>query len=140
MENNVQLMALEMVGEAMGIQAVQEGAASDAWKTATSRKLKDAKRALKAGKKLAKQGDYKAARKEYDESLKMLEEVRKEANKIDDDDFSDALIQWFFSGLIGIAILAGYAGDFSGRSREAVIKSIDSTIKQVKNAKARLED
>ena len=50
---------------------------------------------LKAGDRYAEQGKKAQAKAEYNKAIKILEDAKKEAEKIPDDDFSDWAIRFF---------------------------------------------
>lgn len=73
--------ASEIMNEAFG------EAYKKSLKVRFGKEIKEAKKLMNAGKKLAKT-DSKAAIEKYDEAIKIIENQKKEINKIEDDDFA----------------------------------------------------
>lgn len=73
--------ASEIMNEAFG------DAYKKSLKIRFGKEIKEAKKLMNAGKKLTKT-DSKAAIEKYDEAIKIIENQKKEINKIEDDDFA----------------------------------------------------
>lgn len=132
-DDKIMEMALEML-EASGAHARDA-----AYKVTSSQKVNDFDEAWEQARKFADQGKTKQAKDKYRETIKCLRELRTEAQKIPDDDFSDwsrrilNTLNIFrkkdhvFDTISDVSMTGGHVKDVT---RASIIQRIDSMISQ----------
>lgn len=137
LENDILIESFEMthVGESM--QAIKEEFTTGRrWSVMLGPKIKDVKQSIKDGKRAQKNGDTATAKKNFDHAEKVIGEIKKEANTIDDDGFWDWMIKLC---VYPLWLLLGYtiaSGSFGAMNRNLVIKELDklqATIRRLKS-------
>lgn len=118
-------MAIEMVSVT---EAFGKGT-----KALLSADAKESTAHLKEAKKLKKSGNKSGAKKEYQKAIDCMNKVKKNVEKIEDENIGDWLITLFLKPwwyLLFQAIEADF--DFKGLTRQSTLKQIDKSINQAK--------
>lgn len=111
-------------------EACTESAVGDWFDFKTKHKYskRDAKVAFADGKKLLKDDKKSNARAKFQEAKKIYETMHADAKKIGDEDFVDYFIDWFWGGLLIVAIDAiAFQG---ARTRNGTMRGIEMQIKE----------